>query len=176
MIFNYTLGIPEPRTLENSKINYREAVRGIIIKDSRILMVSSNKGDYKFPGGGLNKGESHEEALKREVEEETGYIVSVIKDKLGQITERRIDEYEKDSFFEMNSYYYHCEVSDKKVNQKLDEYESELDFRPVWIQIDDVIKLNEDLFKNAEKDKNAWLQRETLVLKALKDKMTNTVD
>ncbi|WP_243145530.1 NUDIX domain-containing protein, partial [Clostridium neonatale] len=37
-------------------------------------MVNSKNKDYKFPGGGVKKYEEKLEALKREVEEETGYV------------------------------------------------------------------------------------------------------
>lgn len=167
MLFNYVLGLQETNT-ENMNVNYREAVRGIILHNDNILMVHSNKGDYKFPGGGINIGENHEETLKREVREETGYIIENVINKIGVVTERNVDEYEKDSIFEMISYYYLCKVSDKQVFQQLDDYEKELDFRPIWIDLDKAIYLNEEILKNQIKDKNRWVYRETTVLKALK--------
>ncbi|WP_230500347.1 NUDIX hydrolase [Sutcliffiella rhizosphaerae] len=57
-----------------NKIIYREAVRAVIIQNDKILMVQSNIGDYKFPGGGVEINESHEEAIMREVAEETGHL------------------------------------------------------------------------------------------------------
>lgn len=54
----------------NGKIYYREAVRGIIMKGSEILLIYSEKnGDYKLPGGGIEEGETHKQALIREVQE-----------------------------------------------------------------------------------------------------------
>ena len=39
---------------------HRQAVRAVILRGRELLMVNSaNVGDYKFPGGGVNKGESH---------------------------------------------------------------------------------------------------------------------
>ena len=56
----------------------RPSVRGIVIKDGKILMIHSLKYDYyKLPGGGIEKGESYEEALIREVNEESGYIFAL---------------------------------------------------------------------------------------------------
>jgi 8-oxo-dGTP pyrophosphatase MutT (NUDIX family) len=167
MIINLEIGIKEVNK-ELVKVNYRTAVRAIIIQNGNILMVHTNNGDYKFPGGGVNKEENHEETLKREVEEETGYIINKVKDKIGIIIERNMDECEKASVFEMTSYYYLCEVSDKVNLQNLDEYEAELGFHPMWININDAIYQNEELLK-IEKGNNPWIFRETLVLKAIKD-------
>ena len=56
----------------NSRI-FREAVRAIIPADGRLALVKSDKyGFYKFPGGGINEGETHVSALLRETKEETG--------------------------------------------------------------------------------------------------------
>lgn len=167
MIINLEIGIKEVNK-ELVKVSYRTAVRAIIIQNGNILMVHTNKGDYKFPGGGVNKDENHEETLKREVEEETGYIINKVKDKIGIIIERNIDEYEKTSVFEMTSYYYLCEVSNKVNLQNLDEYEAELGFHPMWVNVNEAIYQNEELLK-IKKDNNPWIFRETLVLKALKD-------
>jgi len=49
---------------------YRVAVRAIIMKDGKYLMVQENEGWYAFPGGGIEYGESPIEALIREFKEE----------------------------------------------------------------------------------------------------------
>ncbi len=165
MLFNYILGIQDINEGEQ-KVNYREAVRAVIIKGSEILLVHSNKGDYKFPGGGLKNKESHEETLIREVREETGYIISRVKERIGIVTERNFDEFENDSIFEMHSFYYLCEVSENQESQQLDDYESELDFRPQWMNINTAISNNEGILDNA--DTNHWVSRETSVLRELK--------
>lgn len=172
MIFNYVLGLKEINQ-EKVKISNREAIRGVILKKDKLLMVHTNKGDYKFPGGGANKGESHEETLKREVAEETGYIIKNVKDKLGEIIERKLDKYAENSIFKMTSHYYLCEISNEKTNQNLDNYEAELGFQGEWIQIDEAIKLNEEIIEKDEKSKNPWVYRETKVLKDIKNILIN---
>jgi 8-oxo-dGTP pyrophosphatase MutT (NUDIX family) len=167
MIFNYVLGLQD-LSKENLKVNRRGAVRAVIIKDNKLLMVHSNKGDYKFPGGGINQGENSEEALMREVREETGYAISNIKGKIGTIISRNIDEYEENAVFEMVSNYYLCEVSKEQTHQQLDDYEAELGFCPKWMAIEEVIELNEDILRQDIKDKSPWVYRETVALKALK--------
>lgn len=74
MLFNLLINRQELIN-KYQKTIHRHAVRAVILDEDRILMVQSNKGDYKFPGGGIEKGESPEEALVREVLEETGYRV-----------------------------------------------------------------------------------------------------
>ena len=150
------------------KVNCREAVRGIIFYNNNILMVNCNKGDYKFPGGGIDTGENHEEALSREVREETGYIVDSVLNKIGIVTERNIDTFDEESIFEMTSYYYLCNINDGQVLQELDDYEKELDFQPIWVNLDEAIFNNENLLKNQTGDINPWVNRETIVLKTLK--------
>lgn len=168
MIFNYVLG-SEDIVKENMKINSRQAIRGVIFKDNNIFMIHTNKGDYKFPGGGIKKGETYEETLKREIKEETGYIVTAVKEKIGVCIERKLDDYEKNSIFQMTSYYYLCEINDNKTLQELDDYEAELNFQPVWILIDSAIESNEKVLKKGQDDINSWVHRETIVLKKLKE-------
>lgn len=168
MIFNYLFGIKEVDK-SKVKINCREAVRAVIFNGDNLLMVFNNKGDYKFPGGGVNKRENHEEALKREVREETGYIVTNVKECLGIFTQRDLDIYEKNSVFEMISSYYLCEISDAKTIQQLDAYESELGFEPKWITLDDAITFNEEILRKDDKGRNRWVDRELTVLKALRE-------
>lgn len=167
MLFNYVLGIEEINK-ENMRVNCREAVRGIIFYNNNILMVHCNKGDYKFPGGGIDTGENHEEALRREIREETGYIVDSVLNKIGIVTERNIDTFDEESIFEMTSYYYLCNINDGQVLQELDDYEKELDFQPIWVNLDEAIFNNENLLKNQTGDINPWVNRETIVLKTLK--------
>lgn len=149
-------------------INFREAVRGIIIKEDKILMVHSKNRDYKFPGGGIKKGEGYTEALKREVEEETWYICSKINEQFGITTEKSKDRYFNDRIFKMISYYYFAEVSNKRKSQKLDPYEAMLGFKPEWVNIDEVINNNDKIINLGIEPIANWIFRETYVLKEIR--------
>ena len=62
--------------IPNGSVFSRPSARAIIIKDGKIAMVHSKKYHYyKFPGGGIEAGECMEDALIREVLEETGLCV-----------------------------------------------------------------------------------------------------
>jgi ADP-ribose pyrophosphatase YjhB (NUDIX family) len=168
MRFNKTFEIDKVSESIGKNINFREAVRGIIIKDDNILMVHSKNRDYKFPGGGVKKGEGYKEALKREVEEETGYICSKINEQVGIITEKSKDRYYNDRIFKMISYYYLAEVSDIRKSQKLDPYEEMLGFKPEWVNIDDAINNNDKIINLGIEPIANWISRETYVLKEIR--------
>lgn len=119
------------------KTIYREAVRGVIIKDRTLLLIYSEKdGDYKFPGGGVDKGETHESALVREISEECGAKVLSINEELGKVVEYDKPVEEDYDTYKMESFYYLCEVDPNLGEQSLDQYEKDLGFIPVWVDID----------------------------------------
>ncbi len=60
-------------------VNYiwRECCYGVFIKNDEILLVYSSKDDnFSIPGGGMEKGETQEQSLKREFLEETGLTIT----------------------------------------------------------------------------------------------------
>lgn len=120
---------------ESGKINSRPSVRAVIYRDGKVLLVHSAKYNYyKFPGGGIEKGENHIEALVREVREESGYVI--IPDSVteyGRVLRRNKDSYNDDEIFEQENFYYFCKVQDETVERALDGYESDEGFEPVWM-------------------------------------------
>jgi 8-oxo-dGTP pyrophosphatase MutT (NUDIX family) len=145
------------------KTIYRTAVRGVILRGRELLMIhSSNVGDYKFPGGGVAEGETRVQALSREIQEECGASVSNIGREIGAVIEYNAPIESEYDVFKMTSHYYQCEVGDGFGAQKLDGYEQDLGFRPVWINIERAIQVNKELL-DSEKSPE-WLKRETFVL------------
>ena len=118
--------LPEGKRQEEITFIRRTAVRGIIYDRDRLLMVQTRLGDYKFPGGGVQENETHEEALKREIAEETGYTDVTICCCFGTVFEQNIDWFEGDDYFQMRSYYYICRLnSDSRQEGKLEGYEQD---------------------------------------------------
>ncbi len=160
-MFYKELGLDE---IHNENINKRIAVRAVIIKEDKILLVQSNLGDYKFPGGGVDEEETLDAALVREIAEETGYVKAEVKEKVGVVVERMNDEYASNAIFEMTSHFYFCYISGEKGLQELDGYEIDQDYTPKWVTIEDAITQNKEVYK---KDGHRRIKRENFVLKFL---------
>ena len=64
---------------------YHISVKGFVLHNDKYLFVkkanngSRNEGYWELPGGGLNFGELPETALRREIKEETGLNIQVIR-------------------------------------------------------------------------------------------------
>jgi len=67
----------------------RKAARAVVLHKNKVaLMRITKKGYLTLPGGGIEKNESIKSALLREVKEETGCKVKIVKE-LGMIEEKR---------------------------------------------------------------------------------------
>ncbi len=157
------------------KMIYREAVRGVIMKGKTLLMIYSSKdGDYKFPGGGIDTGETHETALIREIREECGATVLSINGELGKVIEFDIPAEKDYDVLKMASFYYICEIDPNLGEQSLELYEKDLGFTPVWADIDEAISTNKMLIESCSFPR--WTPRETFVLEYIKEKLIRTGD
>jgi 8-oxo-dGTP diphosphatase len=63
---------------ENIKYDFRETCFGICLKKNKLVLVKKNE-QFSFIGGGIEANESHEDCLKREFIEESGYSILAIK-------------------------------------------------------------------------------------------------
>ena len=152
---------------ETSQKIIRRACKAVILKDNCILLIHTNKGDFKFPGGGVKSGESSFDCLKRELSEETGYGLNSVGALVGTVSEKSHDKFEKDKYFCMESEYFLAEIDETHQDkQSLDDYEEEQDFKPMFIDINEAIYINQNLLENAL-DINPWVQRETDVLRQI---------
>lgn len=117
----------------------------IILKDGgEIYAIKSGKhGFYQLPGGGINSGESITDALRREVREETGFLIDTIRP-LGytlehreSIRNQRPQKHDISFVFEARA------VKNIGTNYMDDEVEE--GFKPVRIKVEDlVIELSKD--------------------------------
>ncbi len=143
----------------------RPSVRAIIIKDGRVAMVHSLLYDYyKFPGGGIESGESHTDALIRETAEETG--LSVIPEsirKYGRVYRIQRCEPDDPRAFIQENFYYICKVGEQCAAQNLDEYEDEERFTLEYVLPTEAIERN----RSAESPSAVMREREARVLELL---------
>ncbi len=148
---------------------YRPSVRGIIFApDGKIALVYSKKHHYfKFPGGGIEKGETHAEALVREVKEETGLIV--LPDSIwefGNVLRVQKGNEAPDCIFEQENFYYTCEAEAQTGAQNLDAYEEEAQFELRYVTLDEAIMENAS-YRSDDLFASLMIERERRVLEMI---------
>ena len=150
----------------NGTVRIRPSVRGIILRDGKVLMVHSRKYDYyKFPGGGIEAGESQEEALCREIREETGCLIEPDSIREYGLAHRRSREEDADLFIQDN-FYYLC-TAKAAAAQELDDYEAEEGFTPVFVTAAQAIETNR--FHDHQGKWGIVQQRDCRVLEILRE-------
>ena len=98
---------------------YREAARGVVMNDDgHVFIMHLDTIDlYKLPGGGMDPGESKQQAMIRECAEELGMDVEIVAE-LGKVEECRV----KGDEFQV-SYCFVAKVVGEPYEQTLDEKE-----------------------------------------------------
>lgn len=151
--------------IPNGSVFRRPSARAIIMKDGKIAMVYSKKYNYyKFPGGGIEAGERMEDALIREVLEETG--LCVIKNSIreyGQV--HRVQKGTKEDIFIQDNYYFLCCVKEGFGQQNLDKYEADEGFTLEFLDPQRAIDVNRETI--LDDFSQVMLEREALVLELL---------
>ncbi len=155
-------------SLENKSILKRIATRAIILNENKILLLYTKRyDDYSLPGGGVDKGESIQEGLIREVHEETGAKnIRNIKP-FGIYEEYRSWYKPEHDILHMLSYCFTCDIDSKLGETKYESYEVNNGMKPVWVDINKAIKHNENIITSSEK-KGLSIERETFLLKLIK--------
>lgn len=119
----------------DGKVYERPSARAVIVKDGKVLLNYIKKFEsYEFPGGGIEAGETPEQAMIREVAEETGRVVipESVRE-FGIVIRRQQDSMDPDGFFEQRNYYYFCDITDEVVPRKPDEHELKEGAEPVFV-------------------------------------------
>lgn len=153
---------------------YRPSVRGIIFDDNNnIALIYSKKYHYyKFPGGGMEEGETQLETLAREIKEETGMtLVPGSAKEFGEVvrTQKYSTEEDDDTIFVQQNFYYTCEVEKEIGKQNLDESEKEAEFVLVFVPIDEAIIVNASFRTDKGPVKEQMVEREKRVLEIVKE-------
>lgn len=143
----------------------RVAVRAVIIREGRLLLLQARGRDVKLPGGGVEPGEGHPEALAREIREETGHEVLRIGDLRTTVVESHPDALDPSRWFEMTSHYYDVEVSAAGGATDLSTSEQAAGLAPVWLTLAEALDANRSAM--ASGSAMACAERETRVLAGL---------
>ena len=109
----------------------RNSARSIILRDGKTAMIHSLKYDYyKFPGGGIENGESPVDAMIRETREEAGLVVipESVRE-YGYVHRIQKSDSDPTECFVQDNFYYLCSALDDTVSQELDGYEAKENYR-----------------------------------------------
>ncbi|MFI5734783.1 NUDIX domain-containing protein [Kribbella sp. NPDC051587] len=147
----------------DGRVVERTAVRGVLFDGPRLLLLGSRHGDFKFPGGGVEAGESFAAALVREFQEECAYDGVVVGAELGTTREEVAAEDTEYEVFGMTSHYFACSGGTAMGAQQLEGYEAELELTPRWVTVAEALAANRGVLDSGV-GVMRWLVRETAVL------------
>ena len=151
---------------EGKKAFSRPSARAIVIWDGRVAMVYSRKfRHYKFPGGGIEPGESREAALLREAREEAGLVLDPQSVRPYGFV-HRIERGDAEPIF-LQDNFYHLASAVAAVPQELDGYEAEEGYTLRWVDPREAIRQNKALTSVYKRKYHTMLLREAMVLEHL---------
>ncbi len=133
----------------------------VIDKDKLLLSHEVNKNVYMSPGGGLEDGETLSECCKREVQEETGYIVRPIRKFLV------VNEYSFETLY--ISHYFLCEIIGKG-EAHLTETEIDHGITPAWLSFDKALSVFGTYESKQLDHRSLYLREFTTIQKYLEQK------
>ena len=141
----------------------RAAARGVVLRNGKMLASHAVVGDvWMIPGGGIEKDETPEEAVVREVREETGYVVRPVREFL------TISEYYEGVRY--LSHYFLCEVVGEGATE-LTEEERATGLEAAWENADALTErfsLHAD-FAASDEEKRGLYLREWTAMQVLRD-------
>lgn len=152
----------------NGRAFIRHSARRIHIRNGLAAMVHRVKYDhYTFPGGGIEKDESREDAMIRETREEAG--LTVIPGSVrayGYVHRVQKSDHEGEDYFVQDNYYCLCDVEKGVQAQDLDDHEADERFTLEYVDPDRAIFVN----RNADHGPadRMMLERDARVLELLK--------
>jgi ADP-ribose pyrophosphatase YjhB (NUDIX family) len=136
----------------------RVGCRGIVIENGKMLVSREEISDWwLIPGGGLEPNETLAECCKREILEETGYIVEPTEEFLV------MNEYYEE--YRYISHYFICQVMGKG-KQMLTEYEKRRGLVPAWVEIPfflDIVSKHQDYALVSEEKRGSYLREYTAI-------------
>jgi ADP-ribose pyrophosphatase YjhB (NUDIX family) len=146
----------------------RPSVRSIVVVGGGCLLLTTTDEYHElvFPGGGVDGDESDLDALARELEEETGYLLQP-----GSAQPfLSVDDYHNRAdlglSLRQSNRYFLCRANTGGA-MHLDKFEARTGLRPQLCGLDEAIQTNESLLA---RKRLFWVERDTLALYLLRDR------
>ena len=136
----------------------RVTCRGIIVNEGKLLISHETVDEtLLIPGGGLEKDETPEDCCKREIMEETGYLVEPVK--------HFADVHMYFGRSKFINHFFECKIISHGKPQMLD-YEIKLGMRPDWYDLKEIYEYFSVFkkYKESEPERYVLYQREFLAL------------
>ena len=146
----------------------RPSVRAIIFRDGKLALVHNGKFDYyRFPGGGIEQGETREEALIREVKEESGLVVipESIRE-YGSVLRLSRVRGSENIIFEQENFYYLCEAQEEIGATEFDAHELDEQYSLEVVALEEALKRNR-YNDHGEENGSVAIERETRIMELL---------
>jgi len=119
-------------------LSWRPSAYGVVIKDGCVL-VSEQFGGFVLPGGGLDLGELPEEAVIREIKEETGIAVTQPVLVGAESTFFKLPESHQGGFIQSILLYYACTfVGGELSNEHFTDHDQKHTGMPQWLPLEKV--------------------------------------
>jgi mutator protein MutT len=64
---------------DNNAYRFPVSVKGVVIRDSRVILLRNERDEWELPGGKLELGEDPEMSVRREIFEELGLVVQAVR-------------------------------------------------------------------------------------------------
>ena len=145
----------------------RDSARSVIVRSGKVAMIRSRKyGYFKFPGGGIERGEDPVEAMIRETREEAGLlIVPETVREYGLVHRIQKSDSDETECFVQDNYYYICDCRQETVTQELDGYEADEGYTLEFVEPRTAIEANRSV--KTDEYNPLMLEREARVLELL---------
>jgi 8-oxo-dGTP diphosphatase len=123
----------------SDKLEFRPSVYAVMLHNDNILLIKFKDG-WLLPGGAIDTGETLEEALRREVSEETG--LKVAQDELLHFEEDFVQSFNRQRYFHALRWYFLCtEPSGELTVDGFTHFEKENMQMPEWVPIEKALTL-----------------------------------